>query len=135
MLKLGVPVLFVVGILGCSSGGGGGTTYPLPGATGIDIPAGGCIIVNADPQQLPVSTVSYSLADGGGSYADAYEVGVVPSSYTCQFPPADAFVDDVFVGSASDSADVPAGVYDLDVICQNDSADCLIDSITWSATY
>jgi hypothetical protein len=143
MLKLGVPVLLVVGIFGCGGsspgpGGGGGTgggvnTYPLPSASQIDIPAGGCVIVNAAPQSLPASTVSYSLADFDGT--DSYEVGVVPSNYTCQFPTADAFVDDVFTGSATDSAAIPAGIYDLDVICQNVSGDCLIDTITWSATY
>ena len=139
MMKLGLTVLLALGILGCGGssnpGPSGGNTYPLPGATQIDIPAGGCIIVNAAPQSLPPSTVAYSLADAGGTYADAYEVGVVPSSYTCQFPTADAFIDDVFTGSASDVGTVPAGIYDLDIICQNGSADCLIDSVSWSATY
>ncbi|HLW79888.1 MAG TPA: hypothetical protein VKU44_09855 [Terriglobia bacterium] len=134
-MKLGVPVLLVLGILGCGGSSSGGNTYPLPGATQIDIPAGGCIIVNAAPQSLPPSTVAYSLDDGGGTYADSYEVGVVPSSYTCQFPTADAFIDDVFIGSASDVGSVPSGIYDLDIICQNASADCLINSVTWSATY
>jgi hypothetical protein len=150
MLKLGLPVLVAVGIWGCGGGGGGGgtggvgggggtggvtgpSTYQLPSGSQIDIPAGGCVIVNAAPQTLPASTVSYSLGDFDGT--DTYEVGVVPSSYTCQFPPADAFVDDIFTGSATDSAAVPAGYYDLDVICQNVAADCLIDTITWSATY
>jgi hypothetical protein len=140
MMKLGVPVLLAFGILGCGGStnpgpGGGVNTYPLPGGSQIDIPAGGCVIVNAAPQSLPASTVSYSLGDGGGSYPDTYEVGIVPSSYTCQFPTADAFIDDVFTGSASDSGSVPAGIYDLDIICQNGSADCLVDSVTWSATY
>ena len=138
MMKLGVPILLALGIVGCGGStnpgpGPGVTTYPLPSGSQIDIPAGGCVIVNAAPQTLPASTVSYTLADFDGT--DSYEVGVVPSNYTCQFPTADAFVDDLFTGSATDSAAIPAGVYDLDVICQNGSADCLIDTITWSATY
>lgn len=136
MMKLGVPILLALGIVGCGgSTSSGGTTYPLPGGSQIDIPAGGCVIVNALPQSLPASTVAYSLADGGGTYPDSYEVGVVPSSYTCQFPTIDAFIDDGFTGSASDVGTVPAGTYDLDIICQNGSADCLVDSVTWSATY
>ena len=140
MLKLGVPVLIALGVLGCGgsspgTGTAGTNTYALPGASQIDIPAGGCIIVNDAPQTLPPSTVSYTLTDAGGSYLDAYEVGVVPSSYTCQFPTADAFIDDVFTGSANDFGSVPAGTYDLDIICQNGSADCLLGSVTWSATY
>jgi hypothetical protein len=139
MMKLGVPVLVALGVLGCGSsspGGGGGTnTYALPGASQIDIPAGSCIIVNAAPQSLPFSTVSYSLIDAGGTYLDAYEVGVVPSSDTCQFSTTDAFIDDIFTGSASDSGTVVAGTYDLDIICQNGSADCQLGSVTWSATY
>ena len=91
------------------------------------------IIVNAVPQQLPPSTVSYTLT---GFYStDWWEVGVLPSNYTCQFDPNNAFVDDIFVGSATDSASVPAGTYDLDIICQNTVADCVLSSITWSATY
>ncbi|HSY40505.1 MAG TPA: hypothetical protein VLA79_13285 [Polyangia bacterium] len=137
MMKLAVPVLLALGILGCggsSNPGPGGATYPLPGATQIDIPAGSCIIVNAAPQSLPPSTVFYSLTDGG-AYPGTYEVGVVPSSDTCQFSQADSFIDDGFTGSASDTGTVLAGVYDLDIICQNASADCFVDSVTWSATY
>jgi len=141
MLNFGLAVLFAVAILGCGGGtrsdgsSGGVSTYPLPGGSQIRIAAGDCIIVNADPQSLPPATVSYSLTDAGGSYPDTYEVGVVPSSDTCQFSQADSFVDDGFTGSAGDSAAVPTGTYDLDVICQNGSVDCLIDRITWSATY
>ena len=139
MVKLGVPVLLALGISGCGGSnpgpGGGASTYALPGGSQIHIPAGGCIIVNSAPQSLPASTVFYSLTDGGGAYPGTYEVGVVPSTDTCPFPTADAFVDDGFTGSASDVGTVPAGIYDLDIICQNGSADCLIDSVTWSATY
>jgi hypothetical protein len=134
MTKLGMMV-FALGALGIAGAGcgSGGTTHPLEGASQIDIPAGGCIIVNANPETIPASTVSYTLVDGYGD--DNFEVGVVPSSYTCQFNQYLSYVDDIFVGSASDSADVPAGTYDLDVICQNAAADCLISSITWDATY
>jgi len=146
MLKLGVPVLFVVGVLGCggggspgggAGGGGGGgvqvTTYALDTATGIDIPAGSCAIVNAQPQTLPLSTVSYSVVDEYND--DNLEVGVVPSTDTCQFNPNQAFIDDIVVGSATDSGQAPAGTYDLDIICQNLASDCLVSSATWSATY
>jgi hypothetical protein len=141
MLKLGIPVLFAVAVLGCGSGGGtdvtpppgGPSTYPLPGATQLDIQAGDCVIVNAQPQTLPASTVSYTLVDSDGT--DTVEVGVVPSTYTCQFDPNQAYVDDIFTGSATDSSQVPAGTYDLDIICQNALGDCLINSATWSATY
>jgi hypothetical protein len=100
MLKLGMLV-FMVAIAGCGSGSSGGVNYPLPGASQFDIPPGQCIVVNTAPQTLPLSVVSYDLVDAGGSYADAYEVGVVPSSYTCLFNQYKSYVDDTFVGSAA----------------------------------
>ncbi|HTB60709.1 MAG TPA: hypothetical protein VLC06_22720 [Polyangia bacterium] len=136
MLKLGLPVLFAAGILGCGSStrAPGSTTLTLPGATQIDIVAGDCAIVNTQPQMIPASTVSYNLVDAYGT--DSLEVGIVPSSDTCQFAQYQTFVDDTFTGSAAPpSAEVPAGTYDLDIICQNLAADCLISSVTWSATY
>ena len=139
MGKLGLVAftLGIVGSIGVAGCGGsttvtGAVTYPLPGASSIDLLPGDCIIVNAAPQSLPASTVSYSLTD---LYADNLEVGVVPSSYTCQFSTYSTFIDDTFSGSASDSGGVPAGTYDLDVICENLISDCLIDTVTWSATY
>ncbi len=146
MKKLGMLVLALgsmgsLGILGAGCGGGGGgggpgglVSHPLQGASQIDIPAGSCIIVNTYPENIPASSVSYDLVDQYGD--DNYEVGVVPSSYTCQFPPSQAFVDDTFVGSFNaPAASVPAGTYDLDIICQNALQDCLVTSISWEATY
>jgi hypothetical protein len=137
MRKLGMLMIAALGIVGCGSSTTstppGAVTYSLPGGSNILLAAGDCIIVNAAPQSMPASTVAYTLTDGYGD--DAYEVGVVPSTYTCQFNPNIAFVDDIFVGSASDAAGVPAGTYDLDVICQNAAADCLITDITWTTTY
>ncbi len=138
MKKLGTLVfaLGALGILGagCGSGGAVGVSHPLEGASNVAIPAGSCIIVNADPETIPASTITYTLVDGYGD--DNYEVGVVPSSYTCQFSTYQSFVDDTFTGSVSaPGAAVPAGTYDLDVICLNAAADCLVTSITWEATY
>jgi hypothetical protein len=145
MKKLGMLVLALgsmgsLGILGagCGSGGGGGAgvvSHPLEGASQVDIPAGGCIIVNVNPETIPVpSTVSYNLVDQYGD--DNYEVGVVPSNYSCQFSTYQSYVDDTFTGSFNaPPAAVPAGTFDLDVICQNALADCLLTSITWEATY
>jgi hypothetical protein len=144
MGKLGMLVL-VVGLVGCGSSNtspgptGGGTTYPLP-VDGIvlpmDIAAGDCVIVNSAPQQLPASTVAYSITPAAG-YADTYEIGLVVSSYNCQFPPSDSYIDDVVTtgGTVSDSGVVPGGIYDLDIICQNAASDCVIQDISWSATY
>ncbi|HLK90849.1 MAG TPA: hypothetical protein VKZ18_13205 [Polyangia bacterium] len=129
-----LAVSVAVGTAGCGGGGSSGpVSHPLPGATQIDIAAGQCYIVNAVPQSLPPSTVSFTLVDAYGT--DLYEVGVVPSSNTCYFDQTIAVIDDAVPGSGSDSAAVPAGTYDLDVICQNSVSDCLLDSITWEATY
>ena len=61
------------------------------------------------------------------------------SGSTCGADPLEATglfpLDDTFSGSASDSAESPAGTYNLDVMCLNTPNDCLISSITWSATY
>jgi hypothetical protein len=73
-------------------------TYSLPRGTAIDIAAGGCIIVTAQPQTLPLSTVSYSVMDEYND--DNLEVGVVPSNNLCHFNPSQAFIDDIVVGSA-----------------------------------
>lgn len=136
-MRMVTVLLVTIGLASCGGGGGGGrgpagpATYTLQGATDLDIPAGTCVIVNASPEEIPASaTVTYSLSDRYGD--DAMEVAVVPSSDTCQFT---GFVDDYITGSASDSGDVPAGTYDLDVICQNVVQDCVVDSVTWSATY
>ena len=125
-------LLVTLGLAGCGGGGGSGAaTYTLQGAPNLDIPAGTCVIVNSSPEQIPTSaTVTYTLTDHYND--DAMEVAVVPSSDTCQFA---GFVDDGITGSASDSGSVPAGTYDLDVICQNAAQDCLVDNVTWSATY
>jgi hypothetical protein len=142
MRRLGMLMIAAIGVVGCGSSGSTTTTttpppsvmtYSLPGGSNILIQAGGCIIVNAAPQSMPQATVSYTLTDGYSD--DAFEVGVVPSTYDCQFDPNIAFVDDIFVGSANDSAAVPAGTYDLDVICQNATVDCLIADISWTTTY
>ena len=53
----------------------------------------------------------------------------------CDLAKFASFIDDQFTGSASDSGAVPAGLYDLDVICLNAVNDCLLDTVTWSATY
>ncbi len=66
------------------------------------------------------------------SMQDALEVAVVPSSDTCQYA---GYIDDAVTGSATDSGTVPAGTYDLDIICQNAVDDCLVDTVSWSATY
>ncbi|HVV49682.1 MAG TPA: hypothetical protein VHO06_08485 [Polyangia bacterium] len=138
MRKLGL-VIVALGLVGCGgsgngSGPGGRVTYPLQGATGLDIAAGDCVIVNGTPEQIPTAaTISYTLTDHYDD--DNMEVGVVPSSYTCQFSTYSTFIDDTISASATDSGNVPAGVYDLDIICENLVQDCLIDSVTWSATY
>ena len=137
MLKLGLTVLFAAGLLGCGSSNTpapGSTTLTLLGATHIDIVAGDCAIVNAQPQTIPASSVSYNVVDAYGT--DNLEVGILLSSDGCQFTQYQSFVDDTFTGSAAPpSAEVPAETYDLDIICQNLAADCLISSVTWSATY
>jgi hypothetical protein len=46
-----------------------------------------------------------------------------------------AFIAASFVGSATNSASVPAGTYDLDIICGNNATDCLISDVTWQAAY
>jgi hypothetical protein len=126
-------LIAAVALLGCGSSTSGGVAYALPGGSNISIAAGDCVIVNAAPQTLPASTVSYTLTDGYTD--DSFEVGVVPSTYTCQFDQYQSFVDDHFAGSATDAAAVPPGTYDLDVICQNAVLPCLIADISWSATY
>jgi hypothetical protein len=130
-----------VALVACGGDGGsagppsyaptGPATYPLPGASGLDLPAGSCFIVNASPVQIPTTAnVAYAITDHYDD--DLLEVAVVPSSDTCDFT---GFVDDSITGSATDSGTVPAGTYDLDVICQNSVQDCFIDDVTWSATY
>jgi hypothetical protein len=140
MRKLGMLMIAAMGIVGCGSsstptdtGTGVPVTYTLPGGSGIRMPAGTCVIVNTAPQSMPAATVSYTLTDGYTD--DNFEVGIVPSADTCYFSTSDSFVDDVFVGSATDSAAVPAGTYDLDIICENAGADCLVADITWTTTY
>jgi hypothetical protein len=119
--------------------GGAGVVHPLPGATQVDIPSGHCVTINAVPQTLPQSVVSFDLIDGGGANANSYRVAAVPSNYTCGADPLEEplppYIDEPFTGSAHDSAQVPAADYSLDVICENPVNDCLITSIAWSATY
>jgi hypothetical protein len=133
MRKLGMVVL-VVAIAGCGSGG---VAHPLQGNSQLDILPGQCGILNPTPQTLPHSVVSWALTDAGGGHPGAYVVGVVPSSDTClNFYRYQSYVDETFVGSASDSGEVPAGTYNLDLICQNGANnDCFVSSVTWSATY
>ena len=136
MRKLGMLMIAAMGIAGCGSSTtttSGAITYPLPGGSQIRIPAGTCVIVNAAPQSMPAALVAYTLTDGYTD--DNFEVGVVPSTDTCYFAQSTAYVDDIFPGSANDSANVPAGTYDLDIICQNLTADCLVADISWTATY
>jgi len=124
---------------GGQAAGGAGVVHPLPGATQVDIPSGHCVTINVVPQTLPQSVVSFDLTDGGGASANSYRVAAVPSSYTCGADPLEEslppYIDEPFTGSAHDSAQVPAGDYSLDVICENAVNDCLITSITWSAMY
>jgi hypothetical protein len=124
---------------GGQAAGGAGVVHPLPGGTQVDILSGHCVTINAVPQTLPPSVVSFELIDGGGSNANGYRVAAVPSNYTCGADPLEEplppYISDRFTGSASDSAQFPAGDYNLDVICENPVNDCLIASITWSATY
>lgn len=134
MRDLGIA-LVALAVIGCGGGGTSGpagpVTYSLQGASGLDIAPGDCVIVNASPEQLPTAaTVAYDVTDHFDD--DALEVAVVPSSDTCQFT---GYIDDSITGSASDSGPVPAGIYDLDIICQNAVQDCLIDNVAWSATY
>jgi hypothetical protein len=140
MRKLGVMAFFAVVAVGCGSSGGGSSgggsstaTYNLPGASGFDIPAGSCTIVNTAPQDLPASQVSYHITDHYDD--DNLEVGIVLSSNTCQFNQADSYIDDALTGTGGDSGSVAAGTYDFDIICQNAADDCVIDSATWTATY
>ncbi len=140
MRQIGILMFAVVAIAGCGSSTSGGVTHPLPGASQIDIQPGYCITVNAAaPEALPVSVISFDLADAGSGYLDNYLVAAVPSGTACGPDPLEATnlfsLDDTFSGSASDSAQSPAGTYDLDVLCQNTLNDCLISSITWSTTY
>ena len=132
--------MFAAAVAGCGSSTSGEVTHPLSVASGIDALASGhCMTVNAAPETLPLSVISFDLADGGSGYLDSYLVAAVPSGTTCGWDPLEAAnlvpLDDTFTGSASDSAQSPAGTYDLDVICMNMLNDCLISSITWSATY
>jgi hypothetical protein len=133
--------LLGIAIAGCGSSSTSGppAVHQLPGATGVDIPAQHCVTINAAPQTLPASFVSFELMDGGGTYVDGYRVAIVPSSYTCGADPLEEslppYIDEAFTGSFNDSAQLPADDYSLDVICENTTADCLIASITWSAMY
>jgi hypothetical protein len=112
---------------------GGGTTHQLlGGSAALDIPAGGCAIVNNAPETLPASTMSFSVTDG---YNDSLSVFVIPSSYACQLNPSASFIANFFTGSGANSGPVPAGTYDLDIICGNTTTDCLLSSVTWEATY
>lgn len=136
MQRIGVA-LVVLGLVGCGGGGtvrtgpSGPTTYTLQGAGALDIAPGDCVIVNASPESIPTTaTISYEVVDHFND--DALEVAVVPSSDTCQYA---GYIDDAVTGSATDSGTVPAGTYDLDIICQNAVQDCLVDSVSWSATY
>ena len=134
MRHLGLAVMALV-LVGCGGGSAAGptgpATYTLEGASGLDIPAGTCVIVNASPEQIPTTaTITYDITDHYND--DAMEVAVVPSSDTCSFA---GFIDDAISGSASDSGTVSPGTYDLDIICQNSVQDCLVDSAAWSATY
>jgi hypothetical protein len=124
---------------GQAAGGAAGVVHPLPGATQVDIQSGHCVTINAVAQTLPPSVVSFDLIDGGGASANGYRVAAVPSNYTCGADPLEEplppYISERFTGSASDSAQFPAGDYNLDVICENLVNDCLITSITWSAVY
>jgi len=124
---------------GGQGAGGAGVVHPLPGATQVDILPGHCMTINSVAQTLPQSVVSFDLVDGGTAYANSYRVAAVPSNYTCGADPLEEplppYIDEAVTGSFSDSAQVPAGDYSLDVICENAVNDCLITSITWSATY
>jgi hypothetical protein len=117
--------------------GGAGVVHPLPGATEVDIQSGHCVTINAVAQTLPQSVVSFDLTDSGGG--NNYRVAIVPSSYTCGWDPLEGalppYLDALYTGSVHDSAQLPAGDYSLDLICENAVNDCLIDIITWSATY
>ena len=92
------------------------------------------IIVNAVPQQLPPSTVSYTLT---GFYStDWWEVGVLPSNLlSCQFNPNNAFVDNIFIGIGLGLHISPGRNLRPRRRPKNTVADCVLSSITWSATY
>jgi hypothetical protein len=123
---------------GCGSNITGVAAHPLPGASQLDIPPGQCVTINAQPQTIPASVVSFELIDGGGATVDTYLVAAVPHLTTCGPDPLEATnlfaLDETFSGSSNGSAHYAAGTYDLDVICEN-SVDCLITSLTWSAMY
>ena len=125
---------------GGQAAGGAGVVHSLPGATQVDVPPWPqCVTINTVPQTLPQSVVSFNLIDGGGASPNSYRVAIVPSSYTCGPDPLDEslppYLSVAFTGSGSYSAQVPAADYSLDVICESTVNDCLITSITWSATY
>lgn len=113
-------------------GYGATTNHQLPGAAALDIPAGGCVVVNSAPQALPASTMSFTVTDAGD---DSLAVFVIPSGYGCQLDPSAAFIQNFFTGSGANSGPVPAGTYDLDIDCSNTAGDCLISNVTWEATY
>jgi hypothetical protein len=139
MRVFGVLMLGIA-IAGCGSSTAGAVVHPLPGATQVDIPgAQHCVTINAVPQTLPASVVSFQLVDGGGAYPNGYWLSIVPSGYTCGIDPLEEplppYISEGFSGSFNDSGQIPAGDYSLDVICENPTNDCLITSITWSAMY
>ena len=110
----------------------GTTTHQLPGVSALDLPAGGCTTVNSVSETLPASTISFTVTDANNDSLAAF---VVPSGYGCQVNSGADFIADFFVGSATNSGPVPAGTYDLDIICDNTAVDCLISSVTWQAAY
>jgi hypothetical protein len=134
MKKLAASLLFVAGIagVGCGGGGGGGgpITYTLV-SDSFDVPAGVCAAMTPQPQPVPASSMSFTLVDASPG-DDLLEMGIIPASAGCNFNAA--IVDEQSTGSNSDAGPVPAGTYDLFVMCQSVARDCLF-SMTWTATY
>jgi hypothetical protein len=146
-MRTTIAGLSLVLLLGCGGGGGrapgqgggpgGPTQYTLVHGIYEDVPPGSCLAIEG-PYAIPApSTMSFTIDDTPGAGSDAMEAGVIrDADYLaaggCDF--SRALVDDVFVGSFSDSGPAAASSYDFIVGCSNYLVDCVF-YLTWNATY